>query len=219
MFASRKVRTLAKVAAALAVVAVTGAVLSAATDSPNRDSEATLNGGELLPPEAFDDIADPAERSAAIFTEATKVFLHPRCSNCHPSEGDRPRQGDDGKLHEPHVRRGEDGFGVPALQCATCHTSVNFNPAGIPGAENWHLAPPEMGWRGKSISDLCEQLKDPKSNGERTLEELVDHVDHDPLVTWAWNPGAKRQPVPGTQDIFVALIAAWVEDGAVCPTP
>ena len=219
--ASRKIRILAKALAALVILAVTGAVLSAATDFPVQMSkeEPTIKGGEqLLGPEAFESIADPAERSAAIFTEAAKVLTHPRCSNCHP-DGDRPRQGDDRHLHEPFVRRGELGEGVPGLECTTCHTTVNFNPAGIPGAEHWHLAPREMAWHGKTITEICEQIKDPARNGDRTLEDIHTHVLNDPLVIWGWNPGLNREPVPGTQEIFAALIEAWIADGAECPTP
>ena len=42
-----------------------------------------------------------------------KVLTHPRCMNCHPA-GDRPRQGDIRRLHQPPVERGDDGFGLPA---------------------------------------------------------------------------------------------------------
>ncbi len=171
---------------------------------------------ELLPPEAFDSISDSAERSAAMFDEMVKVFRHPRCNNCHV-DGDRPRQGDDRRLHQPWVRRGDSGFGVPGLRCYSCHNEENFDPAGIPGAVNWHLAPRSMAWEGKSATDICEQLKDPERNGDRSLADIVEHVEKDPLVTWGWAPGGKRASAPGTQAVFVALMGAWVENGAVCP--
>ncbi|PYM55919.1 MAG: Isoquinoline 1-oxidoreductase subunit, partial [Candidatus Rokuibacteriota bacterium] len=38
-----------------------------------------------------------------------------------------------------------------------------------------------------------------------------------PLVGWAWNPGADREPAPGTQAMFGALVKAWAASGAVCP--
>ena len=218
MLASRKIRILVKAVAALAILAVTGAVLSAATDFATEADEPTIQAGELLGPEDFASISDPAERSAAIFTEAAKVFTHPRCSNCHP-DGDRPRQGDDRRLHEPFVRRGASGFGATGLECSTCHTSVNFNPAKMPGAPNWHLAPRTMAWHGKTADEICAQLKDPALNGDRTLQEIHDHVTNDPLVAWGWNPGVDREPTPGTQEIFAALIQAWIDDGAVCPAP
>ena len=58
--------------------------------------------------ESFASIADTSARSAAIFTELGKVLTHPRCLNCHPA-GDRPRQGDVSRLHQPPVERGADG--------------------------------------------------------------------------------------------------------------
>jgi len=70
--------------------------------------------------DSFAAIGDTAARSAALFTEAAKVLTHPRCMNCHPA-GDRPRQGDVRRLHQPPVDRGEDGFGLPALRCPICH--------------------------------------------------------------------------------------------------
>src|SRR4051794_14752256 len=35
---------------------------------------------------------DQKERSRALFLEASRVLLHPRCANCHP-DGDVPTQG------------------------------------------------------------------------------------------------------------------------------
>ena len=34
---------------------------------------------------------------------------------------------------------------------------------------------------------------------------------------WGWEPGAGREPAPGSQESFCDLIAAWVATGAVCP--
>ena len=39
----------------------------------------------------------------------------------------------------------------------------------------------------------------------------------DTLVGWAWTPGADREPAPGTQVAFGALIKAWADSGAACP--
>ena len=94
----------------------------------------------LAAPESFAAIGDTAERSAALFTELGKVLTHPRCVNCHPA-GDRPRQGDDGRLHQPPVERGADGLGLPAMRCAICHQEANFDPGRVPGHPDWHLAP------------------------------------------------------------------------------
>jgi hypothetical protein len=170
----------------------------------------------LASPESFAAIADTAERSAALFGELGKVLTHPRCVNCHPA-GDHPRQGDQARLHQPPVERGADGHGLPAMRCSICHQQVNFDPARVPGHPEWHLAPREMAWEGKSLGEICAQIKDRERNGGRSLEELVHHIGTDTLVGWAWAPGAGRRPAPGTQKQAGALVEAWVQTGAVCP--
>src|SRR5713226_2014736 len=74
--------------------------------------------------ESFSSISDTAARSAAIFTELGKVLTNPRCLNCHPA-GDRPRQGDASRLHQPPAERGADGFGLAAMRCPICHQGAN----------------------------------------------------------------------------------------------
>ena len=174
----------------------------------------------LQGPDAFASIPDPGERSKALFSEAGRVLLHPRCVNCHPA-GDEPRQGDEGKPHEPWVQRGKIGMGVPGLRCNACHSTENFDfgglPGGVPGAPGWHLAPESMAWEGRTIGELCEQLKDP-DRSHMDLDGLVRHVSEDRLVGWAWDPGGGREAPPGSQRQLGELIRAWVETGAVCPT-
>ena len=173
-------------------------------------------GRPLLPVGAFTSLADPAQRSVALFVEAGKVLQHPRCVNCHPA-GDRPLQGEDGHAHQPWVRRGADGHGLAAMRCTTCHPAANYDAVGMPGHPNWHLAPASMAWQGKSLAEICAQVKDPARNGGHTIAEIVEHMAHDPLVGWGWSPGVGREPVPGTQEAFGALIKAWADTGAVCP--
>lgn len=172
--------------------------------------------GELRDPAAFAGIADPAQRSKALFLEATRVFKHPRCQNCHPA-GDVPLQGMEGRLHDPPVVRGPDDHGVVGMECQGCHQDRNLELARVPGAPKWHVAPREMAWVDKGPRALCEQLKDPARNGGKTLEQLIDHNAHDELVAWGWAPGHAREPAPGTQERFGRIFAAWVETGAHCP--
>ena len=172
----------------------------------------------LRPPEAFAGIREPAARSRALFLEASKVLLHPRCVNCHPPD-ETPRQRDAGEIHDPPVFRGPDDHGVPALECQSCHQAANAPLARIPGAPGWHLAPIEMAWLGRTAGQICEQLKDPARNGNKTLAQIHEHTAHDPLVAWGWDPGDGRTPAPGTQERFGALIGAWIEAGAACPPP
>jgi hypothetical protein len=170
----------------------------------------------LAAPADFAGIADPKARSAAYFTELGKVLTNPRCVNCHPRT-DRPRQGDESRLHQPPVFRGVDGFGLEAMRCASCHRSANFDAARMPGHPIWHLAPAEMAWEGKTVSEICVQIKDPKRNGGRSLHDLFEHIGSDTLVGWAWAPGPGRTPAPGTQKQAGALVQAWVDSGAACP--
>lgn len=173
-------------------------------------------GRTLRAPSAFAGIRDPAARSAALFTEAGRVLQHPRCLNCHP-DGDRPSQGD-GFPHQPAVQRGPDGLGVTAMRCATCHQAANFDAGRVPGNPKWRLAPIEMAWQKRTLGQICEQIKDPGRNGGHTLAQMVEHMAKDELVGWAWKPGADREPAPGTQTTFGALVKAWADAGAACPT-
>jgi hypothetical protein len=183
-----------------------------------RTSATAANDQELRAVESFADIVEPARRSAALFSEAGKVILSPRCINCHPAT-DRPLQGDASRPHQPQVHRGTEGRGVPGMQCTACHTSANYDAVGIPGNPNWHVAPASMAWEGRSLREICEQIKDPTRNGGRKLEAVVEHMRSDLLVGWAWAPGLGRQPAPGTQARFGALLEAWARSGAACPAP
>ena len=190
----------------IGVVVALGAALAASETASS----------ELALPESFSSMPNLEQRSAALFTELGKVLQHPRCINCHPA-GDRPRQGNAGRLHQPPVERGADGFGLPAMRCPICHQRANFEPARMPGHPQWHLAPRQMGWEGETLGEICAQLKDPERNGGRSLDDLVHHIGHDTLVGWAWDPGLGRESAPGTQERAGALAEAWVKTGAACP--
>jgi mono/diheme cytochrome c family protein len=160
---------------------------------------------------------DAASRAA--FLEAYKVFMHPRCMNCHPS-GDVPLQGDDSHLHAQNVKRGPDGKGLYALKCANCHQDANLPGENMPpGNANWHLPKPEMPlvFQGKSPAELALQLKDPKQNGRKTLEQLLQHVSEDKLVLGGWDPGDGRTKPPLTHAEFAAKVREWIEKGAAIP--
>jgi len=202
------------------IIAVTAVVLVAIaallTSVFSASAVADSSSETLATPESFAAINDTAARSAALFTEAGKVLTHPRCVNCHPV-GDRPRQGDERRLHQPPVERGADGFGLPAMRCPICHQPANFEPGRVPGDPAWQLAPRDMAWEGKTLGQICAQIKDPARNGGRSLDEIVHHVGTDHVVGWAWAPGGDRRPAPGTQMQAGALLDAWVKTGAVCP--
>src|SRR2546429_8332482 len=92
------VLVLASGAALLSNVACTSAVAQSSDD--------------LRAPSAFVSIADSEARSRALFSEAAKVIMNPRCMNCHPAS-DNPLQGNDNHRHIPPVVRGEAGAGGP----------------------------------------------------------------------------------------------------------
>jgi hypothetical protein len=171
---------------------------------------------ELQPVSSFDKVADARARSIALFTEAGKVLQHPRCMNCHPAT-ERPTQTDWMRPHQPLVVRGADGHGAAGMPCTTCHHAGNFDPGHIPGHPDWHLAPATMAWQGRSLAQVCSQIKDRARNGGRDLVALIHHVSEDSLVGWAWAPGAGRTPAPGTQAQFGELMKAWAATGAFCP--
>jgi hypothetical protein len=177
--------------------------------------------GGLRDPKSFDSISDPGQRSVALFQEAGKVIQNPRCMNCHPA-GDRPSQGADMHPHNPPVVRGEGDMGAAGMQCGTCHLEANTairtaSIHSVPGNPEWRLAPIEQAWQGKSLGDICRQIKDPARNGGKTLAKLHEHMAKDELVSWGWNPGEGREPVPGTQAQFGEIIQAWIDTGAACP--
>ncbi|MBI1211030.1 MAG: hypothetical protein GC190_06170 [Alphaproteobacteria bacterium] len=144
------------------------------------------------------------------------VLKHPRCLNCHQATA--PLQGDEGKPHVPRVSGGPNGAGTGGMRCATCHKpSGNDEMTGTPGAKGWRLAPASMTWQGKSPAELCAALKDPKTNGNRNGEQLIEHVDREPLVLWGWSPGGSRKAVPLAHKDMIALMHQWVAGGMPCP--
>src|SRR5438477_1721986 len=161
----------------------------------------------------------PAASDETLFVEFVSLLRHPRCMNCH-SEGDFPRQGDDGHPHSMNVQRGSEGHGVTAEKCSTCHQDHNLAGSHMPpGAPNWGLPPPTtpMIWQGLTDGQICRAIKDPKQNKNRNLGQLVEHLTEDKLVAWGWNPGEGRNPVPMPHDEFAAKVKRWRAAAAPCP--
>ncbi len=170
----------------------------------------------ILPHELY--AADVSE-SANAFVSASKVLLHPRCANCHPV-GSSPLQGEDSRPHPMRVRRGPAGMGSNGLWCSTCHQEKNLPGVHMPpGAPGWQLPTPDMPmvFEKRTPRQLCLQLKDPAQNGNRNLEEILEHVREAPIVLWGWDPGEGRSPVPVPHESFVKDMTDWVKKGAACP--
>ena len=151
---------------------------------------------------------------AAPFDPVIEVLRSPRCMNCHTNQP-FPRQTDAETRHAQNVSRGHDDRGVVAMTCDSCHGASNFGR--VPGAPNWHLAPLSMGWEGLTDAQVCRNIKDPAHNGRRTGSAVIEHMRTDPLVLWAWNPGADRKPPGMPHERFVAALEAWLAAGMSCP--
>ena len=126
--------------------------------------------------------------SVKAFMDVYKVLMSPRCMNCHPS-GDIPLQGDDSHIHTMLPRRGRDGKGVYAMKCSNCHQPTNLEGLNKPpGHPDWHLPPANMKmvFQGRTPEQLARQLVNPKTNGGKTLEQLIEHAD-DGLVKGGWD--------------------------------
>jgi hypothetical protein len=166
------------------------------------------------PPLPLSSVAKASEAEAwqAIFS----VIQHPRCMNCH-TVTEYPRQGDLRLRHQQWVIRGAKNQGATTLPCAACHQSSNTADGRVPGAPAWHLAPLSMGWENLNSSQLCAAIKDKKKNGDRDLASLEKHMTSDPLVQWAWSPGARQAPALA-QRAFHEAVRRWVAGGAICPS-
>ncbi|MEM7227643.1 MAG: hypothetical protein AAF432_02400 [Planctomycetota bacterium] len=160
-----------------------------------------------------------ADRTAALdaFDVVYEVLQHPRCMNCHPA-GDRPLQFDNSEHHIMNVQRGDDDAGRPGMRCVTCHGSDNLDAPHLPPGVStvWKMAPREMVFEGLSKRELSEMLLDP-ARSHMTTDEMIEHVTHDALVLWGWDPGPGRTPVDVPHEDFVDAFTRWVEAGAPVP--
>lgn len=166
----------------------------------------------------YDTITKDSIASVKAFADVYKVLLSPRCMNCHPS-GDVPLQGDDSHLHSMLPQRGKDGKGVYAMKCTNCHQPTNLDGAAKPpGAANWHLPPSNMKmvFQGRTANQLAKQLVNPKTNGNKTLQQLKAHAD-DGLVLAGWKMGEGRTPPPLTHAEFKRAWITWIDKGAYAP--
>jgi len=187
---------------------------------------------------------DESRKAAALaaWDRIVTVLQHPRCMNCH--QADVPLQGDERRIHIPLVVRGPDNHGIGAMRCGNCHNgSGNNETSGTPGAggpELWQMAPLPMKWQGLSSGEICRALRDPTLNKKpgategRKGPDLVEHMDTEPLVRWAWDPVhnppwdldrdpsrdpdlGTRKPMPMSHQDFVKLMTIWTAAGMLCP--
>jgi alcohol dehydrogenase (cytochrome c) len=184
----------------------------------------------------------------SVLTSPRCINCHPVSSRLPAMLGfpqDYPRQGDDRHPHYFMVLRGDTssdadlhgaGIGTPFERCTFCHGNANDPETGIPGASNsadpgapfWALAPAAMAWESApgvplTGAQLCAQLKDPVRNGNRTLSGLLEHLESEPLVNWAFDPGTRpngeaRTTPPISHAALIQEFQKWMAEGAPCPS-
>jgi hypothetical protein len=74
-----------------------------------------------------------------------------------------------------------------------------------------------MVFEGMSPGQLASLLLDPRANGGKTPEQILEHVEEDSLVKGGWDPGDGRAKPPISHEEFVARMKEWVATGAVAP--
>lgn len=178
------------------------------------------------------DLTPPAsatvEEGRAAWDRIYEVASHPRCANCHVGASDRPMWSGPSygktRVHGMNIRAGESRIGVEYIPCATCHVDSEASGRGNPTphhaprvAAPWQLAPVEADWFGKSSVEICTQLRNPETNGDRDMAALASHLDHDVILHWAWNPGGGREPAPYDLQTHVKDILIWGTAGFPCP--
>lgn len=163
-----------------------------------------------------------AEQGLDHWSRIYDVTSSPRCSNCHVGADNLPMwSGPSYGKTRPHgmnINAGESRIGAETILCSTCHIGSNgSNAHGAPGVNaDWQLAPVEAAWFGKSSVEVCNQLRDPARNGGRSFVEIAEHLDHDVILHWAWNPGKGREPAPYSLQEHVNDILAWGAAGMPC---
>jgi hypothetical protein len=156
------------------------------------------------------------------YNKMMDVLTHQRCINCHPNDH-IPKQGDESHPHHFGMARGEDDHGFVATSCNTCHQSENNLNSGVPGAPHWALAPASMAWEGLTREQIAVRLLDKSTNGNRSHQELVEHMTEDDLVLWAWEPGVdadgeQRSIPPVSKEEFKKAVENWFANGAIIPS-
>jgi len=168
------------------------------------------------------------EQALESWSRIYEVVSHPRCSNCHVGANNKPMwSGPSYGKARPHgmnVNAGESRIGVETILCSTCHTTksedwekANLVPHSAPRvAMDWRLAPVEAEWFGKSSIEICNQLRDPELNGDRSFMDIAEHLNHDLILHWAWSPGGGREPAPYSLEEHVDDILIWGVGGQPC---
>ena len=123
------------------------------------------------------------------------------------------------------INAGVSRIGAETLSCNACHQSAT-RPNTVPHAPphtgmDWRLAPVEFQWTDRTSAEICAQMRDPDRNGGRDAPGLIDHILHDAeligFISWSFNPGAGRDPAPGSLQEHLEDMATWTAAGMPCP--
>jgi len=178
----------------------------------------SFKNGTTISSVKSDTINKDSIESVKAFMDVYKVLMSPRCMNCHPS-GDVPLQGDDSHIHNMLPQRGKDGKGIYAMKCMNCHQPTNLEGLNKPpGNPNWHLPPSNMKmvFEGRTPGQLARQIINPKTNGNKTIQQLIAHAD-DGLVKAGWDMGEGRTAPPLSHEEFKKAWITWIKSGAYAP--
>lgn len=178
----------------------------------------------LASPVASQDLTATTEEGLAAWDRVFAVASHPRCTNCHVGDQDAPMweglsYGQD-RVHGMNVLADESRIGAESVPCRTCHvTSASANT--IPHApphidEAWRLPPVELDWLDKTSAEICAQMRDPETNDDNTIAELMEHIETSEFVNWGFVPGAGRSVPPGSAAIMAQDVAVWGAAGSPC---
>lgn len=194
------------------------------------DLVADASGDETQALSVPDGLA-PASRDEGLLAwkRIHEVFTHPRCLNCHVGPDNLPRwTSDDGTDTKPHgmrINAGDSRIGAETILCSSCH-QVSDHPNTVPHAAPhtgmlWRLAPVEFQWTNRSSAQICEQVRNPETNGARDREELVEHILHDAevfgFISWSFAPGPNRSTPPGSLQDHLLDMVTWTSAGMPCP--
>ncbi|MEN0067050.1 MAG: c-type cytochrome [Myxococcota bacterium] len=169
---------------------------------------------EEPPPLENPPVTRSRDEGLAAFADIYAVATHPRCMNCHP-DGDAPMQGDDSHAHIYGITRFSP---LEGTHCSTCHApkAVGDGQVPLPPADAvWSMPPQAMAFQNRTQGELCNQLKNPATNGGRGLGDLAEHIEHDHLLVTSWHSGRETPPI--THAELVERYEIWAEAGGPCP--
>lgn len=163
------------------------------------------------------------EQGLEAWSRMFEVVSHPRCANCHVGQSDRPMWSGPSygksRVHGMNIRAGESRIGVETLLCSTCHVGTTSDQPHTPPAVDgdWRLAPVEAAWFDRGPIEICNQLRNPETNGGLSFEQIAGHLGHDVVLRWAWAPGGDREPAPYSLQEHANDVLAWGAAGMPCP--